>query len=142
MSDKAASANLSVSAEMSEIDRLRDFLKDRLRGVRISGDDLFRLDLALFEIMVNIVRYGYPDGAGEIRLDIRVQPDEIRLEIRDHGIPFDPQAVPPPAMDEILSGRKKGGLGIHLVRNLTDGMMYRREGPENVLVLRKSISGE
>ena len=73
-------------------------------------------------------------------MDLRIEPDAVRLEIRDHGIPFDPQAAPPPALDDILSGKRKGGLGIHLARTFTDEMIYRREGAENVLVLRKAFS--
>ena len=140
MVEDDASANLTIPAEMSEIERVRAFLKDRLQNVRMSGEDLYHLDLALFEILVNIVRYGYPHGAGEIRMEIRVEPGAARLEIRDHGIPFDPGAAPPPALEDILSGRKKGGLGIYLARTFTDEMTYRREGAENVLVLRKAFS--
>ncbi len=139
MTEEAESANLTVPAEMSEIDRVRVFLKERLRGERISDDDLFHLEMALFEILVNIVRYGYPDRAGEIRVVLRIEPRAVRVEIRDRGIPFNPQAVPPPALDEILSGREKGGLGIHLARTFTDKMTYRREGGENVLTLRKTL---
>ena len=139
MTEEAESANLTVPAEMNEVDRVRDFFKEHLRGERISDDDLFRLETALFEILVNIVRYGYPDRAGEIRVELQIEPRAVRVEIRDHGIPFNPQAAPPPALDEILSGRKKGGLGIHLARTFTDEMTYRREGAENVLTLRKTL---
>jgi len=31
-------------------------------------------------------------------------------------------------------------LGIHLARKFTDGMTYRREGAENVLILTKDFS--
>jgi serine/threonine-protein kinase RsbW len=140
MAEAAESANLTVPAEMGEIDRVRVFLKERLRNVRISGDELFHLDLALFEILVNIVRHGYPHDAGEIRVELRIDSRTVRLEIRDHGIPFDPQAAPPPALDDILSGKKKGGLGIYLARTFTDEMTYRREGVENVLILRKTFN--
>jgi sigma-B regulation protein RsbU (phosphoserine phosphatase) len=140
MSEKTISGSLTIPAEVGEIDRARTFLKDCLRDGPLNGDDLFQFDLAIFEILINVVRYGYPNGAGEIRLDLRIDPQAVRLEIRDHGIPFNPQAAPPPVLDEILGGKKKGGLGIHLARTFSDEMTYRREGAENVLILRKSFS--
>lgn len=140
MTEGDASGSLTIPAALDEIEQVRSFLKERLRGVPFSGDELFHLDLALFEILVNIVRYGYPDGAGVIRIDLRLEPDAIRVEIRDHGIPFDPKAATPPVFDDILGGKRKGGLGIHLARTFTDEMIYRREGAENVLVLRKAFS--
>jgi len=140
MSEEAASGSLTIPAELGEIDRARAFVKERLRNGPLVGDELFQFDLALFEILVNVVRYSYPSGGGEIRLTIRVGPNEVRMEIRDHGIPFDPRAASPPIFDEILKGNKKGGLGIHLAKQFSDEMTYRREGAENVLVLRKSLS--
>lgn len=131
---------MTIPAVLGEIERTRTFLKERLRDVPFTGDEVFRLDLALFEILVNIVRYGYPDGAGEIRVNLKIEPASVRVEIRDHGIPFDPQAAPPPVLDDILSGKRKGGLGIHLARSLTDEMIYRRDGAENVLVLRVALN--
>jgi anti-sigma regulatory factor (Ser/Thr protein kinase) len=140
MSEETASESLTIPAELGEIDRARVFLKERLRDSPIAGENLFQLDLALFEILVNVVRYGYPAGAGVIRLIVRLEAQAVYLEIRDHGIPFNPQAAPPPVLDEILGEKKKGGLGIHLARTFSDEMTYRREGPENVLILRKTFN--
>jgi len=140
MAEHSDSESLTIPASLDEIEQVRVFLKERLRKVPFQGDDLFHFDLAVFEILVNIVRYGYPDSAGVIRVDLRIEPKAVRLEIRDHGIPFDPKAAPPPVLYNILSGNKKGGLGIHLAKTFTDEMIYRREGAENVLVLRKVFS--
>ncbi|MHB8054092.1 MAG: ATP-binding protein [Candidatus Aminicenantales bacterium] len=140
MTEHGESASLTISAALGEIEKARIFIKERLRNVPFQGDDLFHLDLAFFEILVNIVRYGYPDGAGEIRVNLRIESKAVQLEIRDRGIPFDPKAALPPVLDDILSGNKKGGLGIHLAKTFTDEMTYRREGAENVLVLRKVFS--
>jgi serine/threonine-protein kinase RsbW len=131
--------SLTIPAELTALDRARGFLKDGLGTSALSEDDRFQLDLALVEIIVNIVRYGYPAGAGEIRLSIDVGPNEVRLEFRDRGIPFDPRSAPEPALEKLMSGGRRGGLGIHLVRKFTDDMSYRRDGEENVLSLRKSV---
>ncbi len=131
---------LTIPAELGEIDRARVFLQDRLRSVPFDENQLFQLDLAVFEILINIVRYGYPGEPGEILLAVRLEAEAVSLEIRDHGIPFDPQAAARPALEDILGGRKKGGLGIHLARTFSDGMAYRREGAENVLTLRKAFN--
>jgi len=134
------SAFLTIPAALTAVDRARGFLKDVLRTSALSEDDRFQLDLVLVEIIINIVRYGYPAEAGEIHLSIDVGPDEVRLEFRDRGISFDPRSAPEPALEKLLSGGRRGGLGIHLVRKFTDEMSYRRDGEENVLSLRKSVN--
>jgi anti-sigma regulatory factor (Ser/Thr protein kinase) len=132
--------SLTIRASLAEVDRARAFLAENLRGLPLSDDDKFQLDLALVEVCVNVSRYAYPDGQGEIRIVVSSDEAAVRLEIRDHGLPFDPRDNTPPSLEVLLRGEQKGGLGIHLTRTFTDGFDYRREGAENVLTLTKSLS--
>jgi two-component sensor histidine kinase len=72
MAEHSDSESLTIPASLDEIEQVRVFLKERLRKVPFQGDDLFHFDLAVFEILVNIVRYGYPGSAGVIRVDLRI----------------------------------------------------------------------
>ena len=57
----------------------------------------------------------------------------------DSGIPFDPTQKA--EVDITLSAEERaiGGLGIHLVRQLMDEVIYNREDDKNVLTLIKRI---
>ena len=66
---------------------------------------------------------------------------EVRLEIADDGLPFDPVAhrlVRPPGL---LSEARWGGWGLRLVRQFADEYRYERRGDRNVvsLVLHRRI---
>ncbi len=61
-------------------------------------------------------------------------------EIVDSGIPFDVLSVPPPDLDAPVMERPTGGLGIHLIKRLTDSAAYRREGGRNILELRVRLN--
>ncbi len=63
------------------------------------------------------------------------RPDGLTVEIADEGAPFDPLARADPDTTLDLDQREPGGLGILLVKNLVDGIAYRREGERNVLVI-------
>ena len=58
------------------------------------------------------------------------------VRIVDEGPPYDPTTRPDPDLDE----PRTGGYGIFLVRQLTDQVAYTREGEQNVLTLRRSLS--
>ena len=58
---------------------------------------------------------------------------KLGIEFRDFGRPFDPLQAPPPDLDRPAGERPIGGLGIHLVRSLTDRVEYRRLGGANLL---------
>ena len=131
--------SLTIAAELSEVERVRQFLKESLQGLEISEEDFFKLELSLVEMCVNVIRYGYPEGRGEISIDIRDGRKRVIIEIRDSGIPFDPCDIPKPNIEDIVAAGQKGGLGIYLARKLMDEFAYRREDNRNVVRLVKKI---
>jgi anti-sigma regulatory factor (Ser/Thr protein kinase) len=98
------------------------------------------LNLALEEILTNIISYGYTDNREhEIRVSLSVQPGEVTAEVEDDGRPFNPLEAPEPDTAKSLEEKMIGGLGIHLVRKLTDGLEYQRQEEKNRLVMKKHL---
>jgi len=101
---------------------------------------VFDLTLALDEILTNIISYAYADqGNHEIVVRLSQQARTLIAEVEDDGRPFNPLEVPPPDLDAALADRPIGGLGLHLVRRVTDGLDYERAAGKNRLVLRKTL---
>ena len=136
--DTGGRRTLTIRAELSELDQARRFLRDALRSIRVEEEEFYKLELALVEICVNIIRYAYPGGAGSITVTVALDPG-VCLEIRDTGRPFDPRRVPPPDWDEHVKLGRKSGLGVFLARSLVDEFAYRREGGENVVTLTQCL---
>ena len=136
--DGSGRRTLAFRAELSEMDQARGFLRDCLRGVVVAEEDFFKLELALVEICVNIIRYAYPDGPGTITVSVTLDPG-VCLEIRDAGRAFDPRRVPVPEWEEHVKLGRKSGLGVFLARSLVDDFEYRREGGENVVTLTQCL---
>jgi anti-sigma regulatory factor (Ser/Thr protein kinase) len=61
--------------------------------------------------------------------------DRFVIEVTDWGIPFDATALPDPDVTRPLEKRPVGGLGIYLIKKMTDEMSYTREDGQNVLRL-------
>ena len=118
---------------------MRDFLKLCCKKIKISDKDYFKIELALLEICVNIIRYAYPQSNGEIMIKTWQDGDRIFLEIRDQGVPFDPRELKPPDIDDIIKNQRKGGMGVFLSRTLMDGFDYKRENNQNVLTIYKKL---
>jgi anti-sigma regulatory factor (Ser/Thr protein kinase) len=135
---EASRRTLVLRAELAEIDKARDFLRRTLAPFRLDEEELFKLELALVEICVNITRYAYRDEPGPIHLTLWTHP-AVSLEIRDAGRAFDPRLVPPPDLESLAVSGRRGGLGVYLARKLVDEFTYRRDGSENVLTLTRSL---
>jgi len=131
--------SLTVKSELIEIEKVRIFLEEALKGLELSEEAYYLIELSLLEMCINIVRYAYPEEKGEIFLKIWTQDEKIFFEIRDWGIPFDPREAPEPDIQEMVNQGQTGGLGIFLSRQLMNGFEYRREDNQNILIMYKRI---
>ena len=98
------------------------------------------LNVALDEVLNNVISYGYSDSAGHtIAVELSFDGAQVIAVVTDDGTPFDPLQVAPPTLGSELQARRAGGLGVHFVRNLMDQFSYSRLGRHNQLTLRKRV---
>ena len=66
----------------------------------------------------------------------------MAAEVQDDGKPFDlRKTTPGAAPGGTLQSRKVGGLGVHFVKSLMDGVAYMRAGRHNVVRITKKLQG-
>jgi anti-anti-sigma factor len=98
------------------------------------------VNVALDEALSNIIAHGYEAASvGEIIVRLDYVRDEVQVEVEDGGRAFDPLQVPAPDLTAPLRERKVGGLGVHLMRNLMDGLAYHRSGGKNHLRMIRKV---
>ena len=130
---------LKILSEMKELDKIRNFLKESVKGLNVSEENYFQIELSLLEICINIINYAYPQDRGEIFLKSWQEKKILFLEIKDNGLPFDPGKMEEPDVEKMIKEGKKGGLGIFLTRKFMDGFDYRREKNQNIVIISKRI---
>ena len=132
--------NIVVANDISELERLYRGVSQFCQEHELSADIEGDLNLALEEIVVNVIRYGHPEGGKhEIQVWLSLEQDCVVAIVEDDGLPFNPLEAPEPDLDSPIETRPIGGLGIHLVRNITDGLAYCRSEGRNRLVMRKQV---
>jgi serine/threonine-protein kinase RsbW len=137
-------ADLSVTAknDLAELARVSHLVEDFGARHALSPPLIFEVNLALDEVLTNVISYGYDDhGTHNITVRITLRARELVLEVEDDGRPFNPLEVRPPAVDQPVEQRPVGGLGVFLVRKMMDELEYRRVHGKNLLVMRKSTVG-
>jgi anti-sigma regulatory factor (Ser/Thr protein kinase) len=86
--------------------------------------------------VTNFIKYGSHDGTVQhVEFTLTLSPGEVTLQVVDEGDPFDPLQAPAPDFSAPLEDRPKGGLGLHLLRELADRVAYERRGGRNRLTL-------
>jgi anti-anti-sigma factor len=135
------STTIAIKNRLSELERVGHAVEEFGQRLGLPANVTFELSLAVDEVVTNIISYAYDDGR-EHKVVIRLeeQSGDIIVEIEDDGRPFNPLTVPEPRVDLPLEERPIGGLGMHLVRKVTDAVEYHRRGNRNLLVMRKKLS--
>lgn len=126
---------LRQPAALDSLEQLRRFAVKRAGASGLTAERLFKLELALEEILVNIINYAYPHGSGDVEVTCAEDQDFFHVSIRDWGAPFDPLSKKDPDVTKDIADRPIGGLGIFFVREMADAVGYERRGEANVLNL-------
>lgn len=101
----------------------------------------FRVNLVVEEFGINVINYAHEEGGHDFEITFLSEPDTLTIEFTDGGVPFNPlEDKPEPDTSAPMEERPIGGLGIHLVRTMTEEMRYERQNSKNhsTLVMRKA----
>jgi anti-sigma regulatory factor (Ser/Thr protein kinase) len=97
-------------------------------------------NLAIEEFVTNSIKYGYDDVKEHlIEVSLSLSGSKLVMTIIDDGRAFNPMEAPEPKVSMSVGEHSIGGLGIYLVRRMSDHMEYAREGNKNRLKLQKAF---
>lgn len=128
------SKECTIASCMDDAHALIDQVMDQLNGKKWGGKELFAINLALEEALVNAVQHGNrSDPDKVVRFRCRLSDDNVYFRIEDEGEGFDPEEVPDPTDAEhimVASGR-----GVLLIRSFVSRIKWNDRG--NVLEFEK-----
>lgn len=123
---------------VSDIGIVRDTLDNLAREFGIPVSALTQMQVALDELLSNVIKYSWDDGGRhELLVRITVQPDRVDLEIFDDGREFNPLTAPSPNHAPGGQRLRSGGRGIHMIKRLVDHFTYERVDGRNHITLSK-----
>ena len=132
--------HLVLHNDLKEIPRLAEFVKVLASDVKMAPTLALNLNLALEEVVSNVMLYAYPPGSsGLVEVEAIVRDGNMDFIVTDAGIPFDPTSVGRPDLTLGVNERPVGGLGIYLVRTIMDQVSYARVDGKNVLSMTKKL---
>jgi serine/threonine-protein kinase RsbW len=139
--DVSEPRSVRVAATVAELAGVRRFVREASREAGLRGGRLEDLVCAVDEAVTNTIVHGYAGTPGWLEVEIGRQDDAVAVRIRDGAGVFDPLTVPTPDRTAPLAGRRKGGMGVDLMRQLTDDMRHApRQGGGNEVTLTKRLA--
>ena len=131
---------LRVKNAFAEIPAANEAASRWLADRNLSPAADYLANLAIEELVTNCIKHGYDDkGEHIIEITLKLSANELVLTVTDDGHWFNPLELPEPDTNLPLEDRPIGGLGIHLLRKMSDRMEYERKGGKNQITLHKSL---
>lgn len=132
---------INIKSKLQGIEVMTTQLEKMCNEWEINERVAFSMNLALEEILSNIINYGLK-GKEDRSIIIRFSLDNnnLRVQIKDDAPEFNPLDVAiPDDLDKSVEERSIGGLGIYLVKKFTDNFTYRRNNNKNIITLTKKL---
>ena len=132
----ADALEIRLENRLPEILRLAELVESFCAERQVPDRAVFNLNLALDEVLTNIIEYAFPDGGDhEILVRLALEGSALSAEVIDDGPPYDPTARPDPDVTLAIEDRPVGGLGVYFAKRMMDRVEYRRDLAANRLML-------
>jgi anti-sigma regulatory factor (Ser/Thr protein kinase) len=120
------------------LDAIFGFVEGFLDGEGIDTDPSFEIQLVIEELFTNMVKYSR-DGHQDIAISLEREGPRLVIRLRDFDVePFDVTRVPTADVDQPITERTRGGLGLHLVRQVADDFRYDyRDRNSTITVIKR-----
>jgi len=129
---------MRIDADLRNLAAIRRFIVESAAQSGSSNlEAIADMLVAVNEAVTNIIVHGYQGQPGVIDIEVTYDRDNLVVSLQDRSPPFDPTSVPAPDVSLPLAQRPFGGMGIHLMRQFTDEMIYRPTADGNELILIK-----
>ena len=129
--------SITVIADDKSMIPVSEFAKSLTEKLAVVPKVANKVSIAVDEIYSNIVNYS---GAELATISYEIKDGRLYMTFTDDGIPYNPLEAEEPDVTLSAEERKIGGLGIFMVKKMTESMEYTYEDGKNILSLVISLN--
>ena len=134
------SPKLKLSCCTSALVELRSFLQRSLEAYGFSEVDRHQVTLAVEEVCTNLIIHSHASNPKEvIYLEVKELKEKLAIEITDKGDAFNLLEYEVPDLKKVIEEKRKGGIGIYLVKKIMDEIEFESKNGENTCRLIKNF---
>jgi serine/threonine-protein kinase RsbW len=119
---------------------LRSFLQRSLEAYGFSEVDRHQVTLAVEEVCTNLIIHSHASNPKEvIYLEVKELEKKLAIEITDKGDAFNLLEYEVPDLKKVIEEKRKGGIGIFLVKKIMDEIEFESKNGKNTCRLIKKF---
>ncbi len=130
-----------VGCSIENLKGVRDFIRGALKEHDVADLQISEMVLALDEMCSNLMIHAHqcnPDDLFELHIKVD-KGTPVIFEIIDDGSAFDINQFSEPELGNLVHEKRKGGLGIRLVKSIMDKIEYQHTRGKNICRLIKTV---
>lgn len=130
-----------LSPTTEDIVRCKFSIGNHLKDAYIPYIIVYEIETIFYEVVTNIRLHGVYNDSGTISVEINQVNNTIIMVIMDNCQSFDPtKRVSEYNPETAIKQGMKNGLGIIMVKKMSDSLTYTRKDNKNILTVKKSWS--
>jgi serine/threonine-protein kinase RsbW len=133
-------SQLRLYCDTSQLSDLRQFLEGILYETSLTEIEQHQVILAVEEVCANLIIHSHDCNSKEyVDLNVKASPNLVLFEILDYGKGFNILEYQEPEISQVIKSKRKGGLGIILVKRIMDKIEFESFGNKNICRLYKNL---
>lgn len=129
---------MTVQASTEHLAEVRNFVAKHATNFGFKKQDVADIRLAVDEAYTNIIKHAYKhDENRSVDIKLGYNSNEFWVSLLDSGKNFDPSSYSDPNVREKIKQKKRGGVGVYLIKKLMDDVEYTKEGALNKIRMTK-----
>lgn len=129
---------MSVEASTKHLAEVRNFVAKHATACGFKKQDVADIRLAVDEAYTNIIKHSYKyDNNKSVDIELGYNGNEFWVSLLDTGEAFDPSNYSEPDVRQQIKNKKRGGVGVYLIKKLMDDVRYLNQGATNVIRMTK-----
>jgi serine/threonine-protein kinase RsbW len=131
---------IKVGCSTKNLKEIRAFVCQTLQKLSVPEIEINMMVLAIDEVCANfIIHSNHCDENQHIELKIQDDIHGVSFEIMDEGEPFDESSYKEPDINQLVKEKKKGGIGLMLVKRIMDKIEFQKEKDHTICKLFKKV---
>lgn len=129
---------LKINCQTTALADLRAHLLHILQEFKLPPKDCHQITLAVEEVCANLIIHSHNcNPEKNIKLQVKRIPNKLIIEIKDQGKAFNLLDYEVPDLNKVIGEKRKGGLGIILVKKIMDEIEFESQDGVNTCRLIK-----
>tara|TARA_B100000809_G_scaffold211896_1_gene215706 strand:- start:3927 stop:4361 length:435 start_codon:yes stop_codon:yes gene_type:complete len=134
---------LSIACSKENLIIIRKFVNESLKEIGLRTTDQNLIVLAIDEVCANLIIHSNKCNERKnliVLSNYNKRDHQLSITIKDEGKLFDYKKYTEPQLNQIIEDKKKGGIGLLLVRKIMDAIEYTSDNSHNITKLSKKIN--